>query len=531
MLDKTDGPSLRQGFLDAARLYADRPALVVKGTTRTYAELENTARTWAAAIVHRLDRTPARIGVFAYRSETAYAGVLAALMAGATFVPLNPTFPPERTASMIRAADLDAIIVDSFAVAQIDKVLAGAGSSPLLLLPEMEDGSSISQWTVLTKKDLDVSPLTALPPISVDDVAYLLFTSGSTGQPKGVPVTHGNVMHFLRVMIGRYKVTCEDRFSQTFDQTFDLSVFDQFMAWHSGACLYSVSSVELLAPTAYINSNRLTVWFSVPSVVAQMRRRKTLKPDSVPSLRLSLFCGEPLPCASAEQWQSAASNSIVENLYGPTELTIACFLHRWDGDASRAVSVNDVVPIGRPYDGLAATVVDDALTPVSEDVSGELCVTGPQTSPGYWRDPERTQRSFVQIEVAGESRRFYRTGDRVTRTSSGEYVFLGRVDDQIKVLGHRVELAEIEAVLREDSHVAQAIAIGWPMEDGVAQGIVAFVNGTEPDIDALRARAAGALPAYEVPQRIILMGDMPLNANGKVDRKALRAILAAEGNR
>jgi len=527
MMDKADGPSLRSGFLASAAADPDGAALVVRGVRLSYGELETTSRRWAAAITGRLGRPAQRVGVYAYRSAVSYAGTLAAMMSGAAFVPLNPTFPAEKTASMIAQADLDAIIVDKLCSEQLANTLP-AGLSPLLLTPELDNPQFPGVAApILDRAALDnTAPLAALPPIITEDVAYLLFTSGSTGLPKGVPVTHGNARHFVDVMRERYAITRDDRFSQTFDQTFDLSVFDLFLAWHSGACVYSMATVDLLAPAGFINKNGITIWFSVPSVPAQMRKRKRLTPNLMPGLRWSLFCGEPLPRASAAEWQAAAPNSVVENLYGPTELTIACLVYRWDDATSPALCRHDVVPIGRPLPGLGAMLIDEELRPVAEGAEGELCVSGPQTTPGYWKDPQRTAERFVTLPVSPvESRRFYRTGDRVGRLDCGEYVFLGRTDHQIKVLGHRVELGEVEAALRADPRVTEAIGIGWPVEQGSAQGIVAFVSGAELDVENLLRLARQALPPWAVPQRIVIKDEMPLNANGKIDRRALAATL------
>jgi amino acid adenylation domain-containing protein len=360
-------------------------------------------------------------------------------------------------------------------------------------------------------------------------MAYLLFTSGSTGQPKGVPVTHVNAVYFMDVMSRRYDIVPEDRFSQTFDQTFDLSVFDLFMAWSNGACVYGMAPVDLLSPTRFINNHKLTVWFSVPSVPAQMCRRNTLLPNSLPTLRLSLFCGEPLVQRSAEMWQAAAPNSILENLYGPTELTIACFLHRWKPETSPAMCRNGVVPIGRPYGGLAALIIDSDLNTVPDGQAGELCVNGPQTTPGYWKNPAVTDQRYVFLPFSDrETRRFYRTGDLVTTVPNGEFVFLGRVDHQIKVLGHRVEPGEIEAALRSHPCVEDAIACPWPeLSPTTAEGIVAFVTGNEIETEALIAHAKAHLPPYIVPRQIFLLSEMPLNPNGKVDRRALQDRLRA----
>jgi amino acid adenylation domain-containing protein len=529
LVDVADGPSLRRGFLRQAERTPDALALVVRGKTLTYAELSAKAKGWAAALLERLPHRPERIGIFAYRSEVSYVGTMAALMAGAAFVPLNPTFPPAKTAAMIEAADLDALIVDTTAAKQFETAIADKVG--LVLAPEHDTAFSGMKGAILLSQDLRLHRrLKRFEPLALENTAYLLFTSGSTGEPKGVPVTHGNVLHFLDVMSRRYGIGANDRLSQTFDQTFDLSIFDLFMAWTNGACVYSMATIDLLAPTKFINQNGITVWFSVPSVIAQVLTRKTLLPGSMPNLRLSLFCGEALPSRSAMAWQSAAPNSIVENLYGPTELTIACFVYRWDSATSLASCRNDLVPIGRPLEGLGAVVVDDQLHSVDEGAIGELCVCGPQTAPGYWKDPAKTAERYVSLPTnRREMRRFYRTGDRVSRLPDGDYVFLGRGDNQVKILGHRVELAEIEATLRRNDDVEHAVAIPWPIVEGSAQGVVAFISGHNVKAHSLLQQAKKVLPAYMVPKEIVLVQRMLLNANGKVDRGALRELLVKRG--
>jgi amino acid adenylation domain-containing protein len=524
--DRENGSSLRANVLQQAARHPDRPAIVVRGATRSYAEIEDRARRWATVLTDACAGRPERVGLFAYRSETAYTGTLAAFCAGAAYVPLNPTFPADKTAAMIRQADLDALIVDQTCMAQLAPVLDHFAGT-CILTPDTSDRMNATV-PVFDARALDrACPLSSLPPLTPEDTAYLLFTSGSTGAPKGVPVTHGNATHFLDVMSKRYAIHPEDRFSQTFDQTFDLSVFDLFMAWSNGACVYGMSPVDLLSPVRFVNKHELTVWFSVPSVPAQMLRRHTLAPASMPTLRWSLFCGEPLTQRCAEAWQAAAPASVLENLYGPTELTIACFVHRWDAAASPVLCRNGVVPIGRAYSGLSAVLVDEELNPVPADHPGELCVSGPQTTPGYWRAPDLTAERYVQLPISRhETRRFYRTGDLVARLPGGDYVFLGRADQQIKVLGHRIELGEIEAALREDPHVEHAVAFGWPLEAPAAEAIVAVVSGNGLDTNELLEHCRAALPPYVVPREIQVVGEMPLNANGKVDRKVLKQRLA-----
>jgi amino acid adenylation domain-containing protein len=509
--------SLRAGFLKQVALRQDAPALVVKDRVISYGELDQTARRWAGAIVGRLGGPAARVGVFGSRSEVSYIAALAALYSGAAFVPLNPRFPTDRTRAMISRADLDAIFVDSLASRQLAAVLDGLEIIPPVWVPENDSTGELA-----SAKSLDG----LLPPLPPERVAYLLFTSGSTGIPKGVPILHSNVRAFINWAVDRYQIQPGDRFSQTFDQTFDLSVFDLFVAWEAGACVYVMSPVDLLAPSRFINKNELTVWFSVPSVPAQMRKRNLLGPGTLPTLRWSLFCGEPLPRASAEAWQAAAPNSRVENLYGPTELTIACTVHRWDPRSSPGLCVNDMVPIGMPYPGLTAVLADEDLQPVSDGKAGELCVCGAQTSPGYWKDPIKSKDRFVKIRGAGlPDQIYYRTGDLVRQLPNGEYVCLGRTDHQIKVLGFRVELGEIEGVLQTGAGVVQAVALGWPVSEGTAKGIVAFVSGAGIDTIQIQNACKVSLADYMVPSKIILIDDFPLNANGKVDRAALMAWL------
>ena len=272
-------------------------------------------------------------------------------------------------------------------------MLAGSRSPTLVLVPDTDDVSDLRRrlgpHLVLGAAELEQASSWHEPSADPDAIAYLLFTSGSTGTPKGVMVAHRNVTAFLDHVVDHFAIREHDRLTQLFDLTFDLSVFDMFAAWERGACICCPPQKALMNPARFVRENDVTVWFSVPSTAIFMKRLGALKPDAFPSLRLGLFCGEPLPVAVAEAWSQAAPNAAIENLYGPTELTIACTHYRWGG-GSPAESELGVVPIGDPFPGMDVLVVDHELHEVPPGQEGELLMTGPQLSLGYWNDPKRT---------------------------------------------------------------------------------------------------------------------------------------------
>jgi len=527
----TESRTLRSGFLHSTARFPDRPALQLAAEVLTYQQLWARAASLAATLSAQApEGEPALTGVFGHRSVTAYAGVLAALFRGHGYVPFNPAFPTDRTRSMMVRSECRSIIVDANGAGQLDEVLAGIDASLVLLLPEQEDVSALAaRWPrhrFLAARDLRAAEAMAQGAPDPGGIAYLLFTSGSTGQPKGVMVTHRNVTHFVDAMVERYAVTEADRFSQTFDLTFDLSAFDMFVAWERGACLCCPTQAQKLFPGRYIADCGITIWFSVPSTAVLMSRLHMLKPGKYPGLRYSLFCGEALPVEVLQKWAQSAPNSNLENLYGPTELTIACTLYRWDPERSPAECEQGVVPIGAPYPGMQVLVADEQQREVPVGEAGELLMTGPQLTLGYYRDAERTAAAFVV--PPGRAEVYYRTGDRVRRPAPGKpLVYLGRVDNQIKIQGYRVELGEVEAVLRQEAGVETAVAIGWPATASGADGIVGFIGVEAADTEAIRQRVIARLPAYMHPSEIRPVAHWPLNANGKIDRRALRDSMTA----
>ena len=535
--DRRELRSLRTGFLLSHDQSPNAVAVEVAGESLSYADLYQRAAAIAVTLEQQdargananPDERPALTAVFGQRSTAVVTGILGILFRGDGYVPLNPTFPTDRTRSMLERSGCRAIVVDENAEKQIVEVVTGIETPLLIIFPERTDVSELKaalpNHQVLGTHDLESAKEWTPADVDPNGIAYLLFTSGSTGIPKGVMVAHRNVNAFLDAMAERYAVTPDDRLSQTFELTFDLSVFDLFLAWECGARVCIPTQAQKMLPAKYIQDSGITIWFSVPSTAVMMSKLRMLKPGAYPSLRWSLFCGEALPAEIVERFVEAAPNSTAENLYGPTELTIACTLYRWDTKRSPGECELGLVPIGDPYPGMEVLVVDEDLQPVAEGETGELLMTGLQLTPGYWRDAERTDAAYTV--PPGEDRLFYRTGDRVRRCQGkSPMVYLGRLDNQIKIQGYRVELGEVESAMRDIAAAEVAIAVGWPVTAAGADSIVVFISNADADLGEIQKLGKTRLPSYMAPRQVRHVDSFPLNSNGKVDRKALLALLS-----
>ena len=514
--------SLFELFLGSLRAHPGNVALVVESKSYTYCELAYLAQEVAIA----LNETNAgsRVGVFANRTVAAYAGVIGILMSGRTYVPMNPKFPGARNESIATSAGLSEIVCDSRDLEQV-ALLDHGKITPI----EVTDTQIENLADLDTARDLlmlDSTDVMGGKQTTREDLAYIMFTSGTTGVPKGVPITNGNVLFYVENILNLAQLKDTDRFSQTFDLTFDLSVHDMFVCWAVGASLHVLPERMVMAPAKFIKDQELTVWFSVPSTIGFMQKLRMLDPNSFDSLRHSWFCGEALPAESARRWQAAAPNSTIENLYGPTEATIAFTVYRWCGNEDDARLSGGYVPIGKPMGNLETVIIDDDRSPVAENTAGELCLGGNQLSPGYWRDDEKTAAVFFERVYEGlTNQRWYRSGDLAQINEHGDIEFIGRVDSQVKILGYRVELGEVERVIRQAAETDLAAAVAWPREGSGASGIVAFICGGVEDVNKIIEQCKTALPPYMVPKTLRRMESFPMNANGKVDRRALEKML------
>jgi amino acid adenylation domain-containing protein len=506
-----------------AELRPGAVALVMNGARLTYEALEEASNRLARALGEVGCRRGDRVCLFVPKCPEAIVGMLGVAKAGAIYVPVDVTGPALRAARIVASAEPACVLVTEPALALAREALSAARlPAPVRMgrLDRVGAGDARCDFDGTDVERLDgARPSAGEGPI---EAAHILFTSGSTGEPKGVVVTHDSVLAFLRWATAHFGLSAADRTSGHSPLHFDLSTFDVYGTFAAGAQLYPVPPELNLVPhklAAFIRDHELTQWFSVPSVLAYLAGYDVVRSGDFPALTRLLWCGEVLPTPVLIHWMRRLPHVTFTNLYGPTEATIASSHYtvpRCPDDARLSI------PIGTPCAGEELLVLDDALQPVARGEIGQLHIGGVGLSPGYWRDPEKTREAFPAVRAAG---RLYRTGDLAKVGEDGLVYFLGRTDSQIKIRGHRVELGEVESAARasrsiRECAVVAALAAGF---EGV-QICCAYVpaEGARPDAASLRRELARLLPGYMLPGRWLELDALPKNQNGKIDRPGLR---------
>ena len=502
---------------DSAERDPDRVAVTGGASTLSYGELDRQSSALAHALGEHGVRPGERVGLLLEKSPEALVGIYGVLKAGATYVPLDAEAPAVRLGYIARDAGIRCLITaDAQAGAWPALIAAGAPLETLVVAGERDveaAGTTVLPWSALASYPAHAPAIRVDP----DDLAYVLYTSGSTGEPKGVMLSHRNCLAFVEWAVRLVGVGPQDCLSSHAPLHFDLSTFDLYAAALAGAGVTLVpreASVFPIELTRFIAQARITVWYSVPSILTLLVLRGKLDATPLPDLRAVLFAGEVFPTKYLRSLMALVPHARFLNLYGPTETNVCTWYEVAHGEA-----LEDGVPIGYAIDGVELIIEGDDGQPVSQGGTGELLVRGPTVMHGYWGDAERTARTLSE----DRDERVYRTGDLVREADGGALLFLGRRDAQIKTRGYRVELGEIESALYALSAIVECAVVAIP-DDAVTNRLKAYVVAREPlSAGEVAAACAQRLPRYMIPDEFEFCEALPKSSTGKIDRRRLQA--------
>ena len=478
-------------ILPASRLaFPDHLAVVSGEHALTYSELHARALRVATLLKRAGVEPNDRVAIHLHKSADSMAAVYGALAAGAAYVPLDPGASRTYIAGVISEADARAVLTDVRDVDSVDQLAPGCSAIAM----SAADDTSVAEAVAHRSEP--------------DDLAYIMFTSGSTGEPKGIMHTHASGLAYALRAAQTYRLTHHDRLANIAPLHFDQSTFELFSGPSAGATSYFIPEPYLKLPaslSALIQDSGITVWYSVPFVLNQLLERGVLHERDMSSVRLVLFGGEVMGAVSLRKLMSFFAAATFSNVYGPAEVN-QCTIYNLES----APEADLPIPIGQPWDHTEAQI----------SAEGELLVRTDTMMAGYWKRPELTQEAIVDG--------WYRTGDLVSVDGQGDLVFGGRIDNQVKVRGQRVELEAVDLALNDHSAVAHAITVLTEGPGGlpVLAAMVVPVPELEFDEKALLAQLATQLPPAAVPFRIEVVGSLPQTGSGKIDRRASAELLS-----
>ena len=475
-----------------AHLSPDRPAHISDTHVLTYGELRARSDTLAAWLDAEFGDRRAPVAVHGHKEPEMLVAFLGAVKSGRPYVPIDLSIPQQR----------------------VERIVANAGAAVTL--------------TPARVAEIVAEPRTGPQrQVQRDDPYYILFTSGSTGEPKGVVITLGNLEHFLEWMLAEQHFEPQsETFLNQAPFSFDLSVMDLYCSLVTGGTLFSVTKdhvANLKRLYEAFHVSQLTTWVSTPSFAQMCLIERSFAEPMLPTLRRFLFCGETLAPETASQLLERFPRAEVWNTYGPTEATVATTSVRVDRALLEKCSP---LPVGRAMPGTQVIILDEQRQRVAEGERGEIVIAGANVSPGYLGRPDLTERAFFKYDGAPA----YRTGDW-GREREGQIFFEGRMDSQVKVNGYRIELGDLEANLRALPEIADAVVLPVVKQeriDALAAIVVLAVEKTGSDFEftaKLKARLGERLPAYMVPRKFLYVDAFPMTANGKADRRKLAELL------
>ncbi len=496
-----------QYFCRAAERFPDKVAVTCGRESTTYRELDQFSNAFARELKNHGIERGMYVPFFMAKSVHSMQAMLSILKADCAYVPLDYRSPRERLLSILDSTDASLVIVDD----ESGPALEALGIDvPTLNISAFEP----RETAALEYRNIDI------------DLAYVLFTSGSTGTPKGVMIPHRAIIDYIDWCVETFSITADDNVSNHAPLYFDNSTFDIYTAFASGATLHLVPEVlneGVPRLVKWLREHEITVFFCVPSVLTLMAMSRRVKADSFPRLREVIFAGEVVQVDTLASWMELFPDKRFTNMYGPTEITVDCSFQR-------VLSAPDSpVPIGIPRRNMELFVRgEDGTLSQEPGAEGELLVRGTSVAYGYLGDAEKTETAFIQNPRHNAyPDRLYCTGDLVRVNEAGEYLFVGRADSQIKYLGHRIELGEIQARLVAMDSVSEGVVVFHQGDSIADQAIGALVSvdvGTQRE--DVRNWLIENLPAYMVPSTIkVWEDDFPRTPNGKYDHKAIAAIL------
>jgi len=506
-------------FAEKAATHAQRPALCYPGQHYSYSDLLKWTESLCCLLLANGIRKGDVIVIGHNKRPLSYALMLAAMRLGITYVNIDVDSPIARNSHILKVSGATLLFYDDPRYQQGIQDLAGRNNCREIFL-DPEALSEVSQACRETQQQL-------MQQVDGATIAYVMFTSGSTGIPKGVAVTHQNVLHFISWGQQYFQISDHDNFANLSPMYFDNSVFDFYVGLFSGAALSPVNRELMAKPyelIAYVGELKCSIWFSVPSLLIYLMAMKAMKAELLPTLRSIVFGGEGYPKAELKKLYGQFSGQAkLVNVYGPTECTCICSAYCLSDDDFQ--NIDGLPPLGHLNPNFDYRILDDQE---QDSDTGELCLIGPNVAAGYFNDTERSAASFFTLsEPRRFMKRMYRTGDLV-REVQGSLHFVGRKDNQVKHMGYRIELEEIEHALVKLPQINQAAVIYHRTNTAYGKLVGFVASSADIDEKALLAELASLLPEYMIPSRIVIKVELPKNPNGKVDRQQLYSFISKQ---